>query len=187
MKKRKLAPRFKYALRRWVEVEEYSLSGQLFWPSAPSVRRKPAGWEKNHSRWGDNRKRAIAELQQREWHNIDIVKKKLAKYKLQYTERDEQRGDEVWLIIESLPVEKDVEQVNQACYQKQERGTPMTDQPYDFASWQDRLKLSNAQAAEALGVSKSFFMTVKRTGKARKTYAWAAYGIECAAKASPQE
>lgn len=61
----------------------------------------------------------------------------------------------------------------------------MPDQPYDFAAWQLRLNLSNDQAAEAIGVSKSFYMTSKRNGKARKVYIWAAYGIECAAQAKP--
>ncbi len=52
--------------------------------------------------------------------------------------------------------------------------------PYDYALWQSRLDLTNEQAAHALDVSTSMFATLKRNGKGRKLYAWAAYGIECA-------
>lgn len=63
----------------------------------------------------------------------------------------------------------------------------MSDQAYDFTAWQARLGLDNAQAAQALGVSKSFFLQLRRDGGGRKLYAWAAYGIECHAQAQKPE
>lgn len=58
------------------------------------------------------------------------------------------------------------------------------DYPFDYAGWQERLKLTNQQAAQALDISLSFFAALKRNGKGRRIYAWAAYGIECAARAA---
>lgn len=56
----------------------------------------------------------------------------------------------------------------------------MTEQPFDYAAWQERMRFTNPQAAAALDVSDSFFSALKRNGKGRKVYAFAAYGIECA-------
>ncbi len=52
--------------------------------------------------------------------------------------------------------------------------------PYDFAAWQERMQYTNEKATAMLGISKSFYLTIKREAKARKTYVWAAYGIEYA-------
>ena len=54
-------------------------------------------------------------------------------------------------------------------------------QTYDYAGWQERLQLTSTQAAEALDVSVSFYLTLRRKSTGRKLYAWAAYGIEAAA------
>ena len=61
----------------------------------------------------------------------------------------------------------------------------MADQLYDFTAWQQRLNLTTKQAAEAMDVSESFLHQLKREGKGRKLYAWAAYGIEQAASQKP--
>lgn len=56
----------------------------------------------------------------------------------------------------------------------------MTDQPFNYTAWQERMRFTNQQAAAALDVSESFFSTLKRNGTGRKVYAFAAYGVECA-------
>lgn len=57
---------------------------------------------------------------------------------------------------------------------------------YDYASWQQRLGFTGEQAAHALDISISMYATLKRNGKGRKLYAYAAYGIECADQANKQ-
>lgn len=53
---------------------------------------------------------------------------------------------------------------------------------FDYAGWQLRMQFDVPQAAAALDISTSMFSTLKRNGRGRKLYAWAAYGIECAEK-----
>jgi hypothetical protein len=57
----------------------------------------------------------------------------------------------------------------------------MTETNFDYASWQARLGLTTKEAAEALDISVSMLSALKRDGKGRKLYAWAAWGIERAA------
>lgn len=58
---------------------------------------------------------------------------------------------------------------------------------FDYAEWQARMGLSNDAAAVALDISKGMFCKLKRDGKGRKVYAWAAYGREAyALKNGPQ-
>lgn len=49
---------------------------------------------------------------------------------------------------------------------------------FDYAGWQERMLFTAKQAADALDVSVSMFLTLKRNASGRKLYAWAAYGIE---------
>jgi hypothetical protein len=49
---------------------------------------------------------------------------------------------------------------------------------FDFAGWQARMNFTAQQAAQALDISASKFLKMKREGKDRKLYAWACYGIE---------
>ena len=52
--------------------------------------------------------------------------------------------------------------------------------PFDYSAWQDRMGYTNAEAADALDISQGMFFTLRREGKGRAVYAWAAYGRECA-------
>lgn len=54
----------------------------------------------------------------------------------------------------------------------------MTDQPFDYVAWQAYMNFTNAQAADALDISASFYSQLRRAGIGRKLYAWAAYGMQ---------
>lgn len=58
---------------------------------------------------------------------------------------------------------------------------------FDYAGWQERMGFNSAQAAAALDVSVSMYCKLRKDGKSRKLYAWAAYGVECAELASHNE
>ncbi len=53
---------------------------------------------------------------------------------------------------------------------------------FDFAACRARLGLTREVMAQTMGVSESHYCKLEREGAGRKLYAWAAYGVECAAK-----
>lgn len=51
--------------------------------------------------------------------------------------------------------------------------------PFDFAAWRVRLKWTKDQAQAALGVSRTYYWQLEKTGTGPRMAAWAAYGLEC--------
>lgn len=54
----------------------------------------------------------------------------------------------------------------------------MSSVPYDLFAWRERCNLTQAQAAELLGVSTSKLWRAERDKQASKELQWACYGIE---------
>ena len=61
----------------------------------------------------------------------------------------------------------------------------MADQTFNYQAWRARLGITAKQAAEAIDVSYSMYCKLEREGTGRKVYAWAAYGVEAAARMHP--
>jgi hypothetical protein len=87
----KSSPKFKYEIFMDVEAEQCNQAGRLFWPTCPSVKRLPQGWQKGRQFWSENRKLATEQSNTRPRNCLEQVTKKLKRYRLKYQAREELR------------------------------------------------------------------------------------------------
>lgn len=83
--------KFRYEIILNVEEEIATLSGQLFFASTPSVKRKPSGWRAERCYWGANRVLAKSDIQTHKYDCSEQVLRRMRRHNVPFTIRRETR------------------------------------------------------------------------------------------------